>query len=442
MTRARRTLSVVTCMFTAAVFGCGKKGPPQAPLIIVPSRIAPIDVTRLDDRVYIEFDIPDANSNGDQPADIDRVELYAVTTQPTRDRPPEPFGDDWLHAATLVATIRVRPPRPPGAPIDEAQADADGEAVAVDDTLSNPGYADQGEAVTIVEQLTPELFVPVMVGDAEDEDDEDDEPEYEPRPHVAPLVSPQAPLAMLRTYVALGVTTRDRDGPNSAMTAIPLVATPVPPAPPVVTYTATAITITWEDSPSVRQPIQEEASDDVLESEPILEGPEPSTYLVYDIAGPMADDEKPESLAVAQETTTYTDSTVVFGETRCYAVRVQATQDGLELQGVESPATCVILTDTFAPAAPTGLLAVADDGATNLAWNENTEPDVAGYVILRGAASDATLQPLAPDPIVQTTFRDDDVQAGERYAYQVHAIDTAVPPNVSPSSERIVETAR
>ncbi len=442
MTRPRRTLTVITCIFTAAVLGCGKKGPPQAPLIIVPSRIAPLDVTRLDDRVYVEFDIPDANSNGDQPADIDRVELYAVTTQPTRERPPAPFGDDWLDAAMLVATIRVRPPRPPGAPIDEAQADADGEAVAVDDALSDPGYADQGEPVTIVEQLTPELFVPVTVGDAEDEDDEDDESEYEPRPHVAPLVSPQPPLAMLRTYVALGVTTRDRDGPNSAMTAIPLVVAPVPPAPPVVTYTETAVRITWEDSPSVRQPIQEEATDDVLESEPILEEPEPSTYLVYDIAGPMADGEKPESLAGAREATTYKDSTVVFGETRCYAVRVQATQDDLELQGVESPATCVILTDTFAPDAPTGLLAVADDGAINLAWNENTEPDVAGYVVLRGAASDATLQPLAPDPIVQTTFRDEDVQAGERYAYQVHAIDTAVPPNVSPPSERIVETTR
>ncbi len=433
MTRPRRTLPVALCVLVAALIGCGKKGPPQAPLLIVPARIEPMAVTRLGSRVYIEFTIPSANSNGDQPADIDRVELYAVTTQPTPDRPSEPFDDDWLDAATLVATIPVRAPLPP---------DGAGEVVAVDDTLSDPGYADQGEALTIVDQLTPELFVPVAIGDPEDEDDGDDDSEEEPRPHVAPLVSPPTPLAPRRTYVAFGVTMRGRDGPSSAMTAIPLAELPVPPPPPLVTYTVGAITITWDASPSVRHPVQEVDTADVLASEPTVPGPEPETYVIYEIAAPRRNGEKPQSLAMAQAATNYSDPLVAFGETRCYAVRVQAKEGDLELQGVESPATCVVLTDTFAPAAPAGLLAVVEDGAINLAWNENTEPDVVGYVVLRGAASDATLQPLTSDPIAQTTFRDVDVLPGERYAYQVRAFDTAVPANVSLASGRIIETAR
>lgn len=441
MTRPRRTLPVALCVLVAALIGCGKKGPPLAPLLIVPDRIAPMEVTRLSSRVYVEFTIPSANSDGDQPADIDRVELYAVTTQPTPDRPSEPFDEDWLDAATLVATIPVRAPRPPAAPGDGTPRDAGVEAVPVDETPSDPGYADQGEAVTVVEQLTPELFAPVTIGDPEEEDDEEDD-DYEPPRHVAPLVSPPPPLAPLRTYVAFGVTMRGRDGPNSAMMAIPLADAPIPPPPPLVTYTAAAITVTWDASPLVRQPVQDVATGDVLASTPIVPGPEPSTYVIYEIAASAPDRERPQSLVSALAATTYSDLMVAFGETRCYAVRVQAKQGDLELQGVESPATCVVLTDTFAPAAPVGLLAVADDGAINLAWNENTESDVVGYVVLRGAAPDATLQPLASGPIGQTTFRDVDVLPGERYAYQVHAIDTAVPPNVSLPSERIVETAR
>jgi hypothetical protein len=64
-------------------------------------------------------------------------------------------------------------------------------------------------------------------------------------------------------------------------------------------------------------------------------------------------------------------------------------------------------------------------------------------VILRGAAGDATLQPLNVAPVIETQFTDTTVTAGTRYVYAVTALDSRLPvPNISAESERIEETAR
>jgi hypothetical protein len=112
---------------------------------------------------------------------------------------------------------------------------------------------------------------------------------------------------------------------------------------------------------------------------------------------------------------------------------------------VESEPTdpvCVKPADTFAPAAPTGLAAVSGEGAISLIWEANAEPDLAGYLILRGESPGETLQPLTPEPVRDTTYRDTSVRPGVRYVYAVVAVDTAAPRNVSPQSNRVEETAR
>ncbi|MYK89397.1 MAG: hypothetical protein F4018_14265 [Acidobacteria bacterium] len=63
-------------------------------------------------------------------------------------------------------------------------------------------------------------------------------------------------------------------------------------------------------------------------------------------------------------------------------------------------------------------------------------------MVLRGTPPDATLQPLTVEPLVETAFQDTDVTAGGRYVYRVLALDTAVPPNASPLSAPVTETAR
>ena len=73
----------------------------------------------------------------------------------------------------------------------------------------------------------------------------------------------------------------------------------------------------------------------------------------------------------------------------------------------------------------------------NLSWDANTEPDLAGYVVLRGEAPGDTLQPLTPAPITATSYEDKTVQPGVRYVYAIVAIDKATPPiSAPPSSTR------
>ena len=107
-----------------------------------------------------------------------------------------------------------------------------------------------------------------------------------------------------------------------------------------------------------------------------------------------------------------------------------------------TPTVCVKTVDTFPPAAPKNLQAVASEGTISLIWDANTEADLAGYIVLRGAAGSGQLTAITPTPIKETTFRDTKVRAGVRYAYVVVAVDTATPQNVSAQSNRVEETAR
>jgi fibronectin type 3 domain-containing protein len=99
-----------------------------------------------------------------------------------------------------------------------------------------------------------------------------------------------------------------------------------------------------------------------------------------------------------------------------------------------------VLTDTFAPATPVGVTAVASEGAMSLIWDPNKEPDHAGYLVLRASVPGDAPQPLTGTPIPETSYRDTTVTPGQRYAYAVVAVDKSG--NASAPSAPVEETAR
>lgn len=462
MTRFRTAIRLAAVPVLAALLAaCGARGAPLPPLIVLPSTILAPEATRLGDRVYLEFDAPDSDSDGTTPGDIAWIEVYALTTQPTELGLREAFSEDWLDAATLIAVLPVRPADDaPSAEPANASSEPEIELADVLDEVQNRDAVTgpvaffevvQGAAVTVVERLTPETLVPVTVGDPEEDEEEEETDRILPMP----LVSPPAPEPPIRSYVAFAVSSRNRPGEPSDLVDVPLVAPPLPPGPVAVSYGAGEVEIVWEEPPTFRLPVQaEEVESPVLESTPVVAGPEPSAYVVYDLAASSDPDvERPQRLGEPDSEASYTDGDPTFPETRCYAVRVldyvasrrlqnAPPGDELQLLGDASPATCVVLTDTFPPAAPTGVIAVVDTNGISLVWDDNGEDDLAGYVVLRGTPPDATLQPLTVEPLVETAFQDTDVAAGRRYVYQVLALDTAVPPNASPPSEPVTEVAR
>jgi hypothetical protein len=296
------------------------------------------------------------------------------------------------------------------------------------------------------------------------------EPEREPEPGTAkPNLEPGTRNLELpplrRFYTAFPWSPRGRPGPPGANAELPLL--PVPDAPPAlqIVYDATALRLTWEPSGGLigylleRTLPEEELPfelDEFVAATEAAPPPGPVSYNVYRSTAP--DPFAPPPDAPLEEpwsrrppaplnpvpllTFEFADA-VTFTEQRCYTVRaVRGVGPGARI-GAASPSACVTAVDTFGPAPPAGLATVASEGAINLIWEPNAEPDLGGYLILRGEAPGATLHSLTTAPITEASYRDTTVTAGMRYVYAVVAIDNRFPvPNLSLESERVEETAR
>ena len=190
--------AVAIVAVTIAAAGCGKKGPPLPPLVRVPIAPAEVSVTRRGSSVAIQFVVPSSNTDGSRPADLTRVDVFALTG------PATTSAEEVVKSGMRLATLRVNPARDP----DEAPADDERKAVSAQPKGDG---LEQGESGRIEEHLAPEM----LTG------------------------------ADPRSYVVVGFNKRGRSGPPSTPSAVPLVEPPAPPARPDVTYDEAHITVTW-----------------------------------------------------------------------------------------------------------------------------------------------------------------------------------------------------
>ena len=136
-------------------------------------------------------------------------------------------------------------------------------------------------------------------------------------------------------------------------------------------------------------------------------------YRIFRAAGEMmpqrlAESDKPE----------YVDTTADFGSP--YRYFVQALMG--ELQQSEVSATVSVTpADTFPPAIPVGLMAVAGVNSIELFWQRNTDDDFAGYHVYRSTNGGAPER--IAGPIDAPTFSDRTVEIGKKYSYTVTASD-------------------
>jgi hypothetical protein len=318
--------------------------------------------------------------------------------------------------------------------------------------------------VTVLDTLTPQTLLQGKV---------EEPPSERGRKPIAPVVATTPePDVVRRFYVAIPFSARGRPGPGSTAAEFPLVDAPEPPAFVRAAYSETTVTIEWPPSGGIvgslfdsalppEDPPLDEALEPIVTAPPVTANPAaafPSGPVKYNLYRELA----PDPLALPDptgtvpwaetppmpinpaplSTTTFTDS-VEFDRERCYVVRAVRGTPPDAIEGDPSEPNCFIPVDMFPPAAPARLVAVADAGGISLIWEPNAEPDVIGYLVLRGEASDATLQPLSPTPVAEPRFRDTHVTAGKKYVYAVVALDSRLPlPNVSAESSRVEEIAR
>ncbi|MGE3885459.1 MAG: hypothetical protein AB7H81_03430 [Vicinamibacterales bacterium] len=435
MTTPRRgravLLSLVVCAGLAA---CGKKGPPLAPLARVPSPPANPQAARVGDDVYVWFTVPSANISGQSPADVSAIDLYAVTaTEP-------PSGEDLTDAAVKIGTYAVRPVLPPPPPVPEGGPAPP--AIALP-----PGFA-QGAVAVVRETLSPELRVatalPARTAQREPPADETVD-ELLP----GPLVWPGDAALLRRFYFAVAVGPRSRRSAPSQVVSVPVDDASSAPMDLRIDYTEAGMTLAWA-APGNARPAQTEPAPDLLPSRPLLAPPPPTGYHVFEVPRAALPAPDPYSITLPAPltpqplgTTTFAvPGPVRYGEERCFVVRPTDAVAGAVVVGPASMPACVTPVDTFPPAPPGQLAAIAGVGVINLIWEPNAEADLAGYIVLRGVAPGDALQAITPTPIRETTYRDEAATPGVRYTYAVVAVDTASPQNVSGQSNRVEETSR
>lgn len=364
----------ILALVGALATGCGKKGPPLAPLRIAPVAITDLSARRVGDDVVLRFSLPQKNDDGSAPADVARVDVYAMSLNQASDAPPP---ETFVREAELVGRLETAP---------------------------------EQATMTFVEAIAGLPMPPAP----------DPRPAAPPAPdgkETASEAAPPAPIPV-RVYAVVPVSARGRRGALSKPAPAPLEPPPPAPAVPVPRYTENSLIVEWLASEGV------------------------TAYNVYDRdAGEGGDGAPPVPLNVKPlPTPPFEDARMTFGVERCYSVSAIVTVGAMPLESAPSAPACVTPVDTFAPPAPAGLAAVAGQGSISLIWDGVDAPDLAGYVVLRGDAAGDTLHALTPEPIRETTYRDDAVAAGLRYVYAVIAVDSEG--NASARSTKAEETAR
>jgi hypothetical protein len=428
---ARSLIAAAVCL---AAIGCGKKGPPLAPILRIPAAPAAMTATRLGSDVYVTLTIPTQNVDTSEPVSINRIDVYGYTgrTAPSLAR--------WAFLADVVASVDVQPLPPEGQPPPPpGEHPLPGTAVTVHDTL---------DAQDLVQgRLDP---VPVR--------------QQRPAGELA-LPDPTLTLPLQRFYIAIAFSERGRAGPPGGQTAIPLTAVPDPPTDVRLAYTAAGTTIEWEPPGGLlgfvvddRLPLETPPFDlitlpgVIASAAPVADNslpPGPTRYNVYRELAPdplaypaiVPEGTTPAPMPVVSTAAGATSALddVQFGRTRCYIVRaVRGTAIG-----DPAPPACGTPIDVFPPAAPAMPAAVAAESAISLIWDPNSELDLGGYLVLRREVGGDTLTQLTPTPIIEARYRDSTVTPGTRYIYTVIAVDSQLPlPNMSAESLPVEETAR
>jgi fibronectin type 3 domain-containing protein len=121
--------------------------------------------------------------------------------------------------------------------------------------------------------------------------------------------------------------------------------------------------------------------------------------------------------------TEYLDKTAEYGRSYQYSVEAIRNEGNVRAASERSGEVEITPQDRFAPAVPAGLSAIASTGTIELAWEQNTEPDLAGYRIYR-AEGTGELAKIAEAPTAPN-YSDRQVRSGVRYRYAVSSVDKA-----------------
>ena len=401
-------ISTLAALLTS---GCASPGPPRPPTLNLPRPITDLTAERIGDKVILHWTTPAKTT--------DNLPIKGSITA-------------HLCRTTIAADITAAPPvTPQPTPKTPAKKPATGKKSTAKSTPPTP----------ITAACTPVQSIPIQPG-----------------PTTATETLPESLTADPVTLLDYRVEIDNASG-HSAGSSNPAYAAAGAAPTPVESLRATAIPtgimLEWAATPATPSTTVELDRTDTTLAAAKPAQPKPNS------SPQLAGKETPEVHLNAtptnnQQPTTNNqpsgtlDQTAHFGDTYTYtAQRVRTFQlngHTLQIRSTISTPTTLTLRDTFAPATPTGLIAIPNQQpATNnqqppsidLSWEPNTEPDLAGYYVYRRTTS-APATRLTPTPLPGPAYRDLAATPGQRYIYTVTAIDTSG--NESPPTPELEQT--
>jgi len=182
----------------------------------------------------------------------------------------------------------------------------------------------------------------------------------------------------------------------SSFLVLPVVPPPERPTAVTAAATATGIRLTWNASGATFRVFRK--------SPGVIAG-----------AGDFA-------LVATVQQPQWTDPAPEYGKPYTYVVQtITALGNNKEAQSDLSEEVSITPVDTFPPAVPTGLSPSAAANSIELAWERNTEPDLAGYRVYRAVAGGA-FEKIA-DVSQIPSYSDRNVEHGKTYRYAISAVD-------------------
>jgi len=131
----------------------------------------------------------------------------------------------------------------------------------------------------------------------------------------------------------------------------------------------------------------------------------------------------------------FVDGGLQNGKKYFYEVRAVRNFQGTLIEGAASGVVEGIPEKQIPPSPPRGLVAVFQEGGGALRWDENPEPDVAGYDVYRRAAEEETFRKINPALVKQPYYLDATADPRKPYTYRLRAVDSPFPHRESEFSQ-------
>jgi fibronectin type 3 domain-containing protein len=191
-------------------------------------------------------------------------------------------------------------------------------------------------------------------------------------------------------------TSAQESGNSTEVSATPVDAPPAPPSGLVATPQNAQVSLDWSDN-----------------SEPDLSG-----YNVHRSTTPGGPYTKVNGPVVSASD--YLDTGLSNGTTYYYVVTAVDTGSNESGNSSEAGATPA----ATPPAAPTGLIATAGQDQVSLDWNDNSEPDLAGYNVYRSTTASGPYTKVNGSLVAVSAYTDTGLTGGVTYYYVVRAENT------------------